>query len=193
MSVFIETWKGLRGFSSDIEVTKQGKAFAENQRTGECFEEAGFQALKSQLWSIHWTLCWPSDPQVKDVWMREEQVNDKCNWSETQVTLECPRWNVSARRVSRECPPRAGCRPKSNFYQELNRCSINLWDNFLDFFLELSVPVLRMNNSRFNNDAMFQRQWWFLLSGFPVVSKLVLKVHRPMEEWKIGTDVYYST
>ena len=31
MSVSIETWKGLRGFSSDIEVTKQGKAFAEIQ------------------------------------------------------------------------------------------------------------------------------------------------------------------
>ena len=101
MSVFIETRKGLRGFLSDIEVTKQGKAFAENQRTGECFEEAGFQALMIQLWSIHWTLCWPSDPQVKAVWMRKEQVNDKCYWSETQVTLEYPRWNASACRVSR--------------------------------------------------------------------------------------------
>ena len=49
MSVFFETRKGLRGFSSDIEVTKQGKAFAENLRTGECFEDAGFQALKIQL------------------------------------------------------------------------------------------------------------------------------------------------
>ena len=44
---------------------------------------------------IQWTPCWSSDPQVKDVWMREEQVNSKCNWSETQVTLGCP---VSARR-----------------------------------------------------------------------------------------------
>ena len=89
MSVFIETQKGLRGFSSDIEVTKQGKAFAENQRTGECFEEAGFQALMIQLWSTHWTLCWPNDPQVKDLWMRKEQVNDK--WSvpdEMQVLAE---------------------------------------------------------------------------------------------------------
>ena len=49
MSVSIETWKGLSGFLSDIEVTKQGKAFAENQRTGECFEDAGFQALMIQL------------------------------------------------------------------------------------------------------------------------------------------------
>ena len=45
----IETRKGLRGFSSDIEVTKKGKAFAKNQRDGECFEEAGFQALMIQL------------------------------------------------------------------------------------------------------------------------------------------------
>ena len=75
--------------------------------------------LISQLWSIHWTLCWSSDPQVKEVWMRKEQVNDKCNWSETQVTLECPRWNASARWVSRECPPRAGCRPKSHFYRTI--------------------------------------------------------------------------
>ena len=85
MSVFIETRKGLRGFSSDIEVTKQGKAFAENQKTGECFEEAAIQALIIQLWSIHWTHCWPSDPQVKDVWMREEQVTSKCNGSEILV------------------------------------------------------------------------------------------------------------
>ena len=40
MSVSIETQKGVRAFSSDIEVTKQGKAFAENQRTGECFDMA---------------------------------------------------------------------------------------------------------------------------------------------------------
>ena len=45
MNVFIDTWKGLRGFSSDMEVNKQGEAFAENHRTGVCFEEAGFQAL----------------------------------------------------------------------------------------------------------------------------------------------------
>ena len=81
MSVFIEIRKGLR------EVTKKGKAFAENQRTGKCFEEAGLQALISRLWSIHWTLSWPSDPQVKDVWMREEQVNAKCKWIDTQVTV----------------------------------------------------------------------------------------------------------
>ena len=49
MSVSIETRKGLRGFLSDIEVTKKGKAFAENQRTGKRFEEAGLQALISQL------------------------------------------------------------------------------------------------------------------------------------------------
>ena len=35
--------------------------------------------------------------------MREEQMNKKCNWSETQVTLECPRWNASVRRVPCEC------------------------------------------------------------------------------------------
>ena len=117
--VFIEIRKGLRGFSSDAEVTKSGKAFADNQRSSECFVEAGLKALTSQWWNIHWTPCWPSDPQVKDKWMTaEEQVNYKCNWSVTQVTLECPRWNVSAHRVSRECPPRAGCRPKSHFYQK---------------------------------------------------------------------------
>ena len=38
--------------------------------------------------------------------------------SETQVTLECPKRNASARQVSRECPPRAGCRPKSHFYPQ---------------------------------------------------------------------------
>ena len=69
MSVSIETRKGLRGFLNDIEVTKNGKAFAENQRTGKRFEEAGLQALISQFWSIHWALCWPSDTQMKDVWM----------------------------------------------------------------------------------------------------------------------------
>ena len=63
------------------------------------FVEAVLQALWSQLWSIQWTLCWLSDPQVRDRWMREEQVNDKCISSETQVTLECPRWNASVSQV----------------------------------------------------------------------------------------------
>ena len=122
MSVFIVIWKGLRGFLGDIEVTKKGKASAENQRTGECFGGAGLKALISQLWSIHWTLCWPSDPQVKDLWMREEQVNYKCSWDETQVTLECPRWNVSACWVSRMYPPKASCQPKSHFYPDFKYC-----------------------------------------------------------------------
>ena len=91
MSVFIETRNRLRGLSTDIDVTKKGNAFAENQRNGKCFNETGFQAFISQLWSIPWTLFSPSDPQVKEVWIREEQVNNRCNWSKTQVTLECPR------------------------------------------------------------------------------------------------------
>ena len=124
---------------------KKGKAFAENQRTGECFEEAGLQALISQLWSIHWTLCWPSDPQVKDVWMREEQVNDKCNWSGTQVTLECPKCNVSARRVSCECPPKAGCRPKSHFYHQ------NFYTNHWNFLKKIYVSQLNSLNI----------PWWY--------------------------------
>ena len=48
MHVLIVTWKGLRGFSRDIEVTNKGKAFADSQRTSECFVEAGLQALISQ-------------------------------------------------------------------------------------------------------------------------------------------------
>ena len=59
-------------------MTEKGKAFARNQRIRECFVEAGLQALLSQLWSIHWISCWPSDPQVKGVWITKEQVNDKC-------------------------------------------------------------------------------------------------------------------
>ena len=115
-NVWEETTEGKERHWNEIKETKIGKAFAENQRISECFVEASLQALTSQLWSIHWTLCWSSDPQVKEVWMRKERVNDKCNWSETQVTLECPRWNARACRVSRECPPRAGCQPKSHFY-----------------------------------------------------------------------------
>ena len=48
MHVFIETRKGLRGYPSDIEVAKKGKAFADIQKTSECFVEAGLQALISQ-------------------------------------------------------------------------------------------------------------------------------------------------
>ena len=112
-----ETTEGKEWHWNEIKGTKIGKAFAENQRISKCFVEASLQARICQLWSIHWTLCWSSDPQLKEAWMGEEQVNDKCNWSETQVTVECPRWNASARRVSRECPPRAGCRPKIHFYR----------------------------------------------------------------------------
>ena len=49
MSVLIETREGLRGISSDMEVTKMGKAFSEIQRASEWFVEAGLQALISQL------------------------------------------------------------------------------------------------------------------------------------------------
>ena len=41
--------------------------------------------MVSQLWSIHWTPCWQSDPQVKDGWMREEQVKLKWNTSDLSV------------------------------------------------------------------------------------------------------------
>ena len=115
-SVWEESTEGKERHWNEINRTKGSKAFAENQRISECFVEAGLQALINQLWSIHWTLSWPSVPQLNDVWMGEEQVNSKCNWSEIQVTLECPRWNASARWVSHECPLRAGCRPKSHFY-----------------------------------------------------------------------------
>ena len=117
-SVWEESKERKERHWNEINRTKGSKAFAENQRISECFVEAGLQALIRQLWSIHWTLCWPSVPQVNNMWMGEEQVNSKCNWSEIQVTLECPRWNASARRVSRECQPRAGCRPKKHFHRK---------------------------------------------------------------------------
>mgnify|MGYP001804197202 FL=1 len=44
MSVLIETREGLRGISSDIEVTELGKAFTEIQEGSECFVEAGLQS-----------------------------------------------------------------------------------------------------------------------------------------------------
>ena len=110
-NVWEETTEGKERHWNVIKGTKIGKAFAENQRINECFVEAGPQALTSQLWGIHWTLHWWSDPQVKEVWMRKEQVNDNCNWSETQVTLECPRRNANA-----------GCRPKSHFYRFCFAC-----------------------------------------------------------------------
>ena len=135
-NVWEETTEGKERHWNEIKETKIGKAFAENQRISECFVEASLQALTSQLWSIHWTLCWSSDPQVKEVWMRKEQVNDKCNWSETQVTIECPRWNASARRVSLECPPKAGCRPKSHFYRKFN------YETFEKKCSCMSVPTL---------------------------------------------------
>ena len=117
-------WRERRGIEMKSIGPKEvpGKAFSGHQRVSECFVKAGLRALISQLWSIHWTLCWPSDPQVKDVWIREEQVNNKCNWSEIQVTLKCPRWNASARRVSRECPPRAGCWPRVIFTASMYLC-----------------------------------------------------------------------
>ena len=76
-AVGIWLWKGpgsvseqnierKKGHWNEINGTKMGKAFAENQRIRECFVEAGLEALISQLWSIHWTSCWPSYPQVKD-------------------------------------------------------------------------------------------------------------------------------
>ena len=48
MHVFIENRKGLRGYPSAIEVTKKGEAFADIQKTSECFVEAVLQTLISQ-------------------------------------------------------------------------------------------------------------------------------------------------
>ena len=157
-NVWKETTEEKERHWNEIKGTKIGRAFAENQRISECFVVASPQALTSQLWSIHWTLHWSSDPQVKEGWMRKEQVNDKCNWSETQVTLECPRRNASARRVSRKCPPRAGCRPMSHFswvffYSVQNyagswlefRFMVHTWTaGHLDQFVLLVCPNVRL-------------------------------------------------
>ena len=48
MSVLFETG-GRRDNSSDKDLTKIGKAFSDIQRIGECFVEAGLQALICQL------------------------------------------------------------------------------------------------------------------------------------------------
>ena len=48
MHVFLKTLTGLRGFLSDKEVTQNGKAFADSQRTNERCVEAGLKAMKSQ-------------------------------------------------------------------------------------------------------------------------------------------------
>ena len=95
-SVWEETTERKERHRHVIKRTKIGEAFAENQWISECSVESSLQALKSQFQSIQWTPCWSSDPQVKDVWMRKEQVDGECNRGETQMTLECPRWNVSA-------------------------------------------------------------------------------------------------
>ena len=131
-SVWEEFTDGEERHWNEINRTKGSKAFTENQRIIECYVEAGLQALISQLWSIHWTLCWKSGPHVKDGWMGEEKESSKSNWSEfwfwisdhsnyrsvtsKRVILECPRWNASARWVSPNCPSRAGCRTYSHFY-----------------------------------------------------------------------------
>ena len=144
-SVWEEPMEGKERHWNEINRTKRSKAFSGHQRVSECFVKAGLRALISQLWSIHRTLCWPSDPQVKDMWIREEQVNNKCNWSEIQVTLKCPRWNASARRVSRECLPRAGCRPKSHFYLEF--CSLGGISGVIKKWrqpAEISKPVYKI-------------------------------------------------
>ena len=82
-------------------VTGKDKAFAGNQRIRKCYVEARLQVLISQLWRIHWPFCRTSDPQVKYLWIREEQVNDQCRlievkhkWlrsapDEFQMTAEC--------------------------------------------------------------------------------------------------------
>ena len=52
---------------------KECDAYADNQTFSESFGDDGLQSLVRQLWSIHWTLCWPSDFQLKDMWSREQQ------------------------------------------------------------------------------------------------------------------------
>ena len=142
-SVWEESMEGKERHWNEINRTKRSKAFSGHQRVSECFVKAGLRALISQLWSIHRTLCWPSDTQVKDVWIREEQANNKCNWSEIQVTLKHPRWNARARRVSRECPLRAGCQPKSHFYR--GYCGLNISSGFgLIWYFQLHSVITLM-------------------------------------------------
>ena len=94
-NVWEETTEGKERHWNQIKATKIGNAFAENQRISDCFVKAIPQALTSQLWSIYRTLSWnTSDPRVSQM-------------------------KASARWVSRECPPRAGCGPKSSFYRKI--------------------------------------------------------------------------
>mgnify|MGYP001800758009 CR=1 FL=1 len=185
MAVFIETREGLRGIWSDKEVTKIGKAFAEIQRISECFVKAGLQAQASQLWITHWTPCWRSDPYVKEVWMREEQVNKESNWSETQVTLECPRWNASARRVHRQCPasappvprqcpPRAGCRPESHFYpwMQLPQPFIT-WTNHVEFICVILIgTILILTIMTYPRGKKYSLDFTFATCGGRLISQI---------------------
>ena len=49
MSVLIGTREGLRGMSSDMQVTKIGKNCSEIQRISECLVKTGLQAQMFQL------------------------------------------------------------------------------------------------------------------------------------------------
>ena len=181
MAVFIETREGLRGIWSDKEVTKIGKAFAEIQRISECFVKAGLLAQASQLWITHWTPCWRSDPYVKEVWMREEQVNKESNWSETQVTLECPKWNASARRVhrqcpasARQCPPRAGCRPESHFYpwMQLPQPFIT-WTNHVEFICVILIgTILILTIMTYPRGKKYSLDFTFATCGGRLISQI---------------------
>ena len=159
---------------SDLGVTKKVKPLLKTKEMASCFKEAGFHALIIQFWNIHWTLCWPSDLQVKHMWMREEQLNDKCNGRETKVNQECPKWNVNARRVSHECPPKAGYQPKSHFYLV-----------FLLFISVLSAvfPVLKYMGHFFPQKLY----WW----RYPLIMYLSwYKYIFSFKNWKLPIVVY---
>ena len=57
-------------------------------------------------------------PPSSNRYMYKQQV---CERLLVKMTLRSPahppRWNASARLVTGECLPRAGCRPKSHFYR----------------------------------------------------------------------------
>ena len=99
MSVLIKTRAALRSISSDIEVTKIGKAFCEFQRISECFVEGGLQAPNVSYESLSGHLA----DQVTHKWKKCEWERNK--WKRSVIEVK-HKWFLSVPELqkSAECP-----------------------------------------------------------------------------------------
>mgnify|MGYP001791082216 FL=1 len=116
--VYEENRKWMKSFAAGLKMNPECKALWKNMLVWGSSMAADFWAFTCPSPDIHRTHQWTSVPGKTLVWIVSAHVSEVCNVTVMWVSLKCTKWNMSACRVSWECPAGAGCRPESHFYRK---------------------------------------------------------------------------